>query len=330
MTTPGMPLAPPRAAATCGTPVAGDAPELRMIWLELTGKCQLECTHCYAGSGPQGSHGTMTAEDWEVVLTDAAGLGAHLACFIGGEPTLHPDLSRLVRRALALGMEAEVYSNLVSLTPQLWELLTTPGVRLATSWYSDNRAGHQQVTGRDTWRQTLANIGEATRRGIPLRVGLVDGIVPGQRAEAGAELLRAHGVTSIGTDRLREFGRGTVRDPSQACGGCGHRRLAVLPDGAVTPCPLTRWLEAGNVTTRPLADILAGVTDLAATLTRLNGTRTPSRCDPDAEPGPCMPENCNPERGAAAAVQQVSADEDCMPDYYCPPNCNPGACKPRI
>jgi hypothetical protein len=32
----------------------------------------------------------MTADDWETVLTDAAGLGTRMTCFIGGEPTLSP------------------------------------------------------------------------------------------------------------------------------------------------------------------------------------------------------------------------------------------------
>ncbi|MGH3278248.1 MAG: radical SAM protein, partial [Trebonia sp.] len=262
---------------------------LRSLWAEVTGMCQLSCTHCYAGSGPDGTHGTMTADQWETVLTDAAALGTRTVCFIGGEPTLHPGLPRLVRHALDLGMEAEVFSNLVHVTPELWELFGTPGVRLATSWYTNDRAEHKQITGRDTHRQTLANIEEATRRNIPLRAGIIDGILPGQHTEDGEELLRARGVTDIGIDRLREFGRGTSPDPSQACGNCGHHRAAVLPDGNVTPCPLTRWMHAGNVTTAPLADILGTVTQMAATLPARQRKCAPEECPPDWKQ-PCPPD----------------------------------------
>ena len=45
-----------------------------------------------------------------------------------------------------------------------------------------------KVTRHKTWRQTLANIEEAVRREIPLRVGLIDGILPDQHAAEGEEL----------------------------------------------------------------------------------------------------------------------------------------------
>jgi MoaA/NifB/PqqE/SkfB family radical SAM enzyme len=140
------------------------APAVRFLWLEITGLCQLACTHCYAGSGPGGTHGTMTAGDWEQVISDAAALGVEAVQFIGGEPALHPALPSLVRCALAARMRAEVYTNLVRVTAELWDVFTLPGVSLATSWYSDDPAQHAAITGRDTWRQTRANIGEALRR----------------------------------------------------------------------------------------------------------------------------------------------------------------------
>jgi MoaA/NifB/PqqE/SkfB family radical SAM enzyme len=265
---------------------------------------------------------------WEAVLTQAAALGTRIVCFIGDEPTLHPELPRPVRHALSLGMEAEVFSNLVRVTPELCKLFETPGVRLATSWYSDDRAEHGRITGRDTHRQTLANIEVALRREIPLRVGLIDGILPGQHTHEGAELLQARGVTEIGGDHLREFGRGTNPDPTQACGNCGHHRAAILPDGTVTPCPLTRWMGAGNVTRTPLADILASVTAMAATLPVRMRACEPDRCFPDWKP--CRPDvGCGPGRGAVQPANRA-CNPDCLPDSYCNPLCTPGACKPRV
>lgn len=270
---------------------------LRLLWAEITGECQLACTHCYAASGPGRGHGTMTALDWEDVITQAAALGARRIVFIGGEPTLHPRLPRLVRHARAAGLAAEVFTNLVHVTPVLWELFALPGVSLATSWYTASRSQHAAITGRDTWRQTRASIARATRCGIPLRVGIITGIVPGQQAAAAASELRSLGVTDISYDRERQFGRGTLPDPAQACGHCGQAVVAVLPDGTVAPCPMTRWLRAGSICHTPLATILGEPMTVAT--------------------------------AALPATGAASCKPTCVPDSYCNPLCTPGACKPR-
>uniref|UniRef100_UPI003EBD5F62 radical SAM protein n=1 Tax=Nocardiopsis synnemataformans TaxID=61305 RepID=UPI003EBD5F62 len=84
---------------------------LRFVWLEITGKCQLECAHCYASSGPDGTHGVMTKQDWRRVIDEVSASGAGMVQFIGGEPTLHPDLEELVTHALTRGLDVEIYTN---------------------------------------------------------------------------------------------------------------------------------------------------------------------------------------------------------------------------
>lgn len=287
-----------------------DSP-LSMIWAEITGVCQLSCVHCYAGSGPDGTHGTMTPDDWERVLTEAAGLGCQHVTYIGGEPLMYPALPRLVRHALGLALEVEVYTNLVHVSPDLWELFELPGVHLATSWYSNDRGEHEQITGRDTFRQTLGNIEEATRRGVPLRVGMVDGIMPGQKTEEGERELRVLGVTTIGTDRLRKFGRGSAGSPDEAdtCGACGHGNAAILPDGTVAPCIFTRAAAAGNVLTAPLGGVLTDGA-FAAQVARLDSLRPAA--------WPCVPNMCDPQCGP-------SCGPACRPAGNCRPT---GACAP--
>jgi len=69
---------------------------LGFVWLEITGRCQLECVHCYADSGPTGTHGTMATDDWRRIIDECANLSVGMVQFIGGEPTLHPDLTGLI------------------------------------------------------------------------------------------------------------------------------------------------------------------------------------------------------------------------------------------
>ncbi len=52
--------------------------------LEITQFCQLNCAHCYSESGPHAGRGTMTAQDWERVIDQAAALRVETVQFMGG------------------------------------------------------------------------------------------------------------------------------------------------------------------------------------------------------------------------------------------------------
>lgn len=292
---------------------------LSFVWLEITGKCQLQCVHCYAESGPQGDHGAMSSADWRRVIDQAAALGAQMVQFIGGEPTLHPDLQQLVDHALSARLEVEVFTNLVHVSEQLWETFSRPKVSLATSYYSDNPAQHAAITRRPTYARTKANIAEALRRRIPLRAGVID-LGDGQRATAGQAELVELGVPQVGYDRLRQVGRG-VRDeqasPTQLCGRCGDGVVAVSPEGLVWPCVFSRWLPVGNVLDRELAEILDGPEavrvrdELRTEFAKRKKKSDEDKCAPKCAPSgsPCYPD-CNPA---------------CQPN--CSPNCSP-SCRP--
>jgi MoaA/NifB/PqqE/SkfB family radical SAM enzyme len=279
------------------------------LWLELTGQCQLACSHCYADSSPAGTHGTMTADDWRLVIDQAAEMGVRTVQFIGGEPTLHPDLPELVRHALSRALAVEVFTNLVHVTPAIWEAFGQPGVSLATSYYSDDPDQHAEITKRRTHARTRVNIAEAVRRGIPLRVGVID-LGDGQRAQEAMDELVSLGVQTVGYDRLRQVGRG-VRDrqpgAAELCGRCADGVAAVSPDGSVWPCVFSRWLSIGDVRQQPLREIMANMPNARAALFA-QGMPTGARaCNPDCAPrgGECYPNNCPPYRANAGFSQTI-------------------------
>jgi MoaA/NifB/PqqE/SkfB family radical SAM enzyme len=242
------------------TPTA--AVEIRSVELEITGRCQLQCTHCCTSSGPKADTGAMTRQDWLDVISDIAELRIPAVQFIGGEPTLTPYLPQYIDHALGLGLQVEVYSNLTHIRPVLWDAFRKPGVWLATSYYSDQAEQHEQITrGPGSYRRTRDNIAEAVRSGIPLRVGIVE-VLDGQRVAQAQDELRRLGVTSIKVDRVRKVGRAADPDTaipstSELCGNCFRHRVSVGPDGKVSGCILSRFLVAGNVREQRLATILS-------------------------------------------------------------------------
>jgi MoaA/NifB/PqqE/SkfB family radical SAM enzyme len=284
---------------------------LRFLWLEVTGRCQLTCTHCYADSSPTGSPGTMTTADWRRVITEAAELNVRTVQFIGGEPTLHTHLAELIDHALNSEVRVEVYTNLVRVRPQLWEVFARPGLSLATSYYSDDPDQHEAITRRPgSHARTTANIAEAVRRGVPVRVGIV-GLDDRQRTDQAHARLVELGVNEIAHDHLRQVGRG-VRDRApgaeQLCGQCADGVAAISPDGAVWPCVFARWMPLGDVRTTRLRDVVAGP-----------ALRTARERIAAAVPfGSCSPQCC----------PNSMCDPQCSPS--CSPSCRPaGNCTPR-
>jgi MoaA/NifB/PqqE/SkfB family radical SAM enzyme len=331
---------------------------LNFLWLEITGRCQLKCQHCYADSSPAGTHGSMSVNHWKDVIDQAVRLGVKAVQFIGGEPTLHPGLEVLINYSLSSGMEVEVFTNLVRVRQSLWKVFSQPGVRLATSYYSNDSSQHDKITTLSgSYTKTRNGIEEALSRGIPLRVGVIS-ILENQNAGHAMQELRALGVTEIGHDYLREVGRGMHRqnhDMSQLCGQCADGVLAVSPDGTVWPCVFSRWLPVGNVRTSSLEQILRGE-ELEATRQVLANSFASSAadsshsraCPPDCGPAKCEPlKNCQPDkcqpwtgrgpgrcspyRGPHHERTGGSCAPPCAPSARdSPGSCPPGACAPLV
>jgi MoaA/NifB/PqqE/SkfB family radical SAM enzyme len=297
----------------------------QFLWLDLTRDCMLNCGHCYNESGPSGdskllpvlgpSASLMEPGEWFSVLDQAIRTGVGTVQLIGGEPTMYAGFSAVLSHALTIGLEVEIYTNLVSIRDDWWDQFQHPRVSLATSYYSDDPEEHHQITERDTHRQTRANIIKALGLKIPLRVGMVQKY-PTQRVREARAELEALGVQPdrIRLDKVRAFGRGqgdhAACDVSELCGNCGNGRAAIGPDGTVTPCIMSEWLKAGNVKTEPLADILNGDAMAAAVATI---PRRPvmgnDPCQPD-----CVPNNpCDPRDGGGA----------------CDPGTPPSECGPK-
>jgi MoaA/NifB/PqqE/SkfB family radical SAM enzyme len=277
--------------ATATEPSPAPAEPYRRLWAELTNKCQLECVMCYADSGPDRDHGAMSAHDCTGVVGPAAAAAEiNMIQFMGGEPTMHPSFTQIMSHALEAGLDIEVYSNLVHVTDEMWELFQSPRVSLAFSYFASDATAHNAVTGRPSHKATRRNAEKAASLGIPIRAGVIDF---GHVAEA-VDDLKTIGVTKVATDRVRRIGRGGdhAPAPSELCGRCGHDVAAISADGDVSPCIFSRWLKVGNVRQTPLADILTSP-EMTAALATIPARTAP--CDPDTECPPGFPpSSCSP------------------------------------
>ena len=229
--------------------------ELDLLFLEITSKCNLQCIHCYANSGPELPMTLgMTRDKWRKVLRDASNLGCQRVQFIGGEPTIHPDLLELVAEANGLGYQViEVYTNGTIMNGRMLECFREFNATLAFSVYAATAEIHDSITKRaGSFEATIENIRQSLEFGIPLRVTIVEMEQNAGEIDATEAMLAELGVQSIKVDRLRGIGRGNitlgVTDPmGEMCGDCGKGQLAIDSAGNVFPCLLSKYYGLGDV-----------------------------------------------------------------------------------
>jgi MoaA/NifB/PqqE/SkfB family radical SAM enzyme len=255
----------PAVPLTAASAVALDG--FDTLFVELLGRCNERCVHCYAGSGPQVST-ALDEATCRAVLRDAHELGFARVQFTGGDPLLCPFLPELVAFASQLGFEQrEIYTNGLALGDRLLDALASSGPSFALSLYAHDPEVHDAVT-RTPGSQvrTLAAIDRLVARGLPVRVSIIVMKENADAIDATIALLAAHGVASIGVSASHAAGRGTFFEADlsrygrtaahgHAPGAAREGRLCVASDGRVHPCIFHRTTTLGDVRARGLRAI---------------------------------------------------------------------------
>jgi MoaA/NifB/PqqE/SkfB family radical SAM enzyme len=239
---------------------------LSFLWLEITQRCNLACVHCYADSSPHlPLTERMTFSDWCRVMDEARTMGCRRLQFIGGEPTIHPDLTRLLGHASHVGFrKCEVFTNATLLREDLVRTFKDLGVRVHFSFYSFDPRVHDEITRqKGSFERTVEGIRLLVRRGIRVAAGII--VVPQNAAhlKQTRKFLRHLGVDEIDTDRVRGVGRGEpfvpgARDSGELCGQCWSGKLCIDADGDAHPCVFSRFVSVGSVLKDELRTIVSG------------------------------------------------------------------------
>ena len=80
-----------------------------VVW-NVTSRCNLACTHCYASVG-QNRGGELDTQEALAVIDDLAAFGAPVVLFSGGEPFARPDILTLARHAVSRNLRVVFSTN---------------------------------------------------------------------------------------------------------------------------------------------------------------------------------------------------------------------------
>ena len=144
--------------------------KLKQIFLYITNKCNLECKHCYMEIG-ETDKAEMSLEGYVSVLEELISLGATKATFLGGEPTIHPDLSEMVKIAREAGMD---YLRLDTNGEFRKEFLEDENLKclddICFSLDGANEITHGKIRNERNYYNVLKNIEYAVNLGYNVRV----------------------------------------------------------------------------------------------------------------------------------------------------------------
>ena len=243
------------------------------LFLELLGRCNERCVHCYADAAPTVTDALDRATALSVI-EQARALGFRRIQLTGGDPLLSEYLPDAVRHAREVGIEhVEIYTNGLALTDELLAELAPARPAFAFSIYSADPEAHDRITRTPgSHRRTLAAIDRVVARELPVRAAVIV-VDHATDVDALTELLSARGVPEISVSRTFSVGRGTehaaasqeLAMAARTSAGGGHRatnaqsdgKLCVTYTGDVVPCIFQRGSVLGNVRDGSLLELLA-------------------------------------------------------------------------
>jgi len=140
-----------------------------VVW-NVTSRCNLACTHCYASVG-QNCDDELDTQEALAVIDDLAAFGAPVVLFSGGEPFVRPDILALSRHAVAKKLRVVFSSNGTLIDKALAEEIKAIGVSYVGISIDGTEAVHDRFRACDgAFQKAVEGIRNCREAGV--KVGL--------------------------------------------------------------------------------------------------------------------------------------------------------------
>lgn len=175
-----------------------------LVTIELTDKCNFECTHCYKEAG----HSNDCFLDTELAIRALESLKgkAWQVEFTGGEALLHPDFVKIVEHADFPMMSLLTNGSLLGQIPI--ETLKKFHI-IQVSIYGTSDDEYIKYAHSKSFRQVCSNIKKLTDSGICVTVAVILRKTNYLRLQSYADLFSDLGVTAVRFGVTKKIGRNT-------------------------------------------------------------------------------------------------------------------------
>ena len=229
--------------------------QLNKVFFNLTARCPLHCTHCWAANRERESR-DLPAETYANLIDEAIQMRFRRIVLTGGEPLVYRDFDKLVGMLAGIdkkGVELILRTSFAfPISEERMRNIASIFDRVVVSIDGD-RASHDARRGQGTYERTVRNLEDFSRIASPRKLGLWSVLsaeqLHGKEGRAVKELGDRLGGGMIHFDALKPMGNACYSEcdlttdlPERAedlrirsnC-GLGHI-LHVEPDGKAYPC----------------------------------------------------------------------------------------------
>ncbi len=227
-------------------------PSLRYLELQLTGRCNLKCRHCYLGVTGKTDLELETALG---IAEEFYSLGGLRLLISGGEPLLYPRLADFLKEISSLKIRRVLLTNGTLIEKKNIDIIDVEEIQFSLDGWED---GHDRLRGKGSFVKTIEGIKTAVDAGK--QVSLATMIHGGNLRdfEMMKDFAREIGAREWGIDIM--CFAGSLRDNSNlivpyekaaeymkySYGGgyhgssegyaCGRHLMTVRPDGTAVKC----------------------------------------------------------------------------------------------
>jgi sulfatase maturation enzyme AslB (radical SAM superfamily) len=245
------------------------------IWLDVTALCNLKCRDCYTITLQRREF--LDLPTCDAILTKIQ----HHAASIRklhfnwrGEPTLNPDLGKLLALAAEKLPETEVewHTNCVAVTSKMAaEIVSShPRQKIMLSLDGGNRESYERNRGQGIWQKALSGartLADSSRgiENVKVYVYQIDYGVPEAEWDLDFSdlLMKVDGHTLVKPIRSDGFELDEKLDYSRPCFWLGNA-LAISCAGDTFTCILATGTKTGNILTDDLDTIIMRSKELRA------------------------------------------------------------------
>ena len=147
-------------------------PKLNCIQIEVTGRCNERCIHCYIPNAKKDKGKDMPFDKFQSIVNQFAEMGGLHVVLSGGEVFLHKDIIRMIQYCREKDMQISILSNLIALKKEQIPAIKEANISvLQTSLYSMDSEVHDTITTiKGSFAKTKAAIEELVAADIPVQI----------------------------------------------------------------------------------------------------------------------------------------------------------------